>query len=105
MRKLLPLLALVVAVTCFGNFLWFMSESSRLGGDAGSGYVRDGRYFVGSHGSYSEVTQQQYEWSQVHAQSIWVTHPLGMLAMAYLLFGFVFPAMTGASGEIGRAHV
>lgn len=95
MRKLLPVLAVVVAVGCLGNFFWFMSESGRLGGDAGSGYVRDGQYFVGNHGSYTQVTREQWEWSQVHAQSILVTHPTGMLAMAYLLFGFVFPAMAG----------
>jgi hypothetical protein len=99
LRSALPYLAVAAAVIGFVNFFWFFAESASLGGDAVNGYQLGGHYFVGSHGTYTEVSRSAWEWSQLHATSLVVTHPLAMLGMAVLLFGFVFPrALAGAGG-------
>jgi hypothetical protein len=99
LRSALPYLAVAAAVIGTVNFSWLFAESASLGGDAVNGYQLDGHYFVGSHGSYTEVSRTAWEWSQLHAMSLVITHPLAMLGMAVLLFGFVFPRfMAGAGG-------
>jgi hypothetical protein len=92
-KRALPVLALVAAVVGFANFVWFFIESVNLGGDALNGFVRDGRYFVVSHGVSTEVSRATWEWSRFHASSIFITHPLAMVGAAYLAFTRVFPSM------------
>ncbi len=76
------------------------------GGDALNGFVRDGRYFVGSHGTYTEVSRAAWEWSRVHAISLFLTQPLALASMAYLLIGFIFPSMiTPRSAAAGTGRV
>ncbi|WP_156994039.1 hypothetical protein [Pseudonocardia acaciae] len=67
------------------NFLWAWFESASLGGDATNGYQRDGRYFVGSHGHFTEVDPATWEWSYIHGTSVWITHPLTLIAAYCLL--------------------
>ena len=55
MKAVLPYVALVVMLIGASNFFWFFTESAALGGDALNGSQRDGQYFVGAHGAYSEV--------------------------------------------------
>jgi hypothetical protein len=92
-RRVLPGLAIVAFFIGFANFAWFFIESVNLGGDGLNGYVRDGHYFVVSHGAATEVSRATWEWSRFHAMSIFVTHPLAILAGAYLAFSRVFPSM------------
>jgi hypothetical protein len=92
-KRVLPVLAGVAAIVGFANFVWFFIESVNLGGDALNGFVRDGRYFVVSHGAATEVSRATWEWSRFHATSIFVTHPLAILGAAYLAFTRVFPSM------------
>lgn len=99
-RRALPYLALICVAVGFVNFFWFFAESAALGGDALNGYARDGRYFLGSHGTYTEVAQTVWAWSRTHGTSIFVTHPLAMAGGGYLLIHFVFPGMM-----VGRASV
>jgi len=68
------------------NFIWFLGESAALGGDALSGYSADGHYFVGSHGTFTEVARDTWEWSRAHGISVFVTHPLALLGMAYVFW-------------------
>lgn len=96
-RTLLTYLATVMVVLAPVNFFWFVAESSKLGGDAGGGYVRDGRYFVGSHGKHIEVSRDQWEWSRFRTSTIFPIHLLGMVAMGYLLLGELFPALLRSS--------
>jgi hypothetical protein len=91
-KRLAPWIAMVVVLIGFVNFFWFAAESSSLGGDALSGYVRDGHWFVMSHGTSTEVSQADWEWSRLHASSVFLTHPLAMAGLAYLLFRVFFPA-------------
>lgn len=81
MKKALKLLSTVVVVVGAVNFLWFVVESLQLGGDGLNGYVRDGHYYVSAHGVDTEVTRHDWEFSRAHALSVFVTIPLGMLAM------------------------
>jgi hypothetical protein len=97
-RSWLPWLALAAVVIGFANFFWFMIESTRLGGDALNGFARDGHYFVVSHGSTTEVDRATWEWSRFHVMSLLVTHPLAMVAGAYLLLRVVFPLFITSGG-------
>jgi hypothetical protein len=103
--KALPYLALIAVVIGAVNFFWVVAESMALGGDALNGYQRDGHYFVGSHGSYTEVGRTAWEWSRVHTASLAITHPLAMVGMAYVLFRFVFPSLIGGQTDSGSASV
>jgi len=98
-RQTLAVLAVMAFVLGFGNFFWLIGESARLGGDALNGYQRDAQCFVGSHGSYRQVDCGVWEANRIHGLSVFVTHPLAMLGMAYLLFGVVFPAVVGRQGR------
>jgi len=92
----LAVLAVLLVLGGFINFADFMGSSRRLGGTASGGYVGDGYYFVGEKGRYRAVTREAWEWSQLQGRSIFVTHPLTMLAMAYLLFVWIFPLFVGS---------
>jgi hypothetical protein len=90
-------LAVFAAFTiAFGivNFFVFLVSSQRLGGDALNGYVRDGHYYVTSHGSATEVTKAQWRQSLDQAQHFFIAMPLAMLGMGYILFGYFFPSRT-----------
>lgn len=93
-RRALPYLALIAVVVGFVNFFWLLAESAALGGDALNGYASQGHYFVNSHGSYTEVSEASWTWSRVHSVSVFITHPLAMAGMFYLLVRFVVPQLT-----------
>lgn len=93
MGRWLPWLALGVVIVGFANFFWFLAESSAIGGDALNGYIRDGRYFLNSHGDATEVTQATWYWSRAHAISVFGTHLVAMAGMGFLMFRVFFPAM------------
>src|SRR6266568_9286604 len=109
MKAALPYLALFVVAIGIVNFFWVVVESMALGGDALNGYQRDGHYFLGSHGSYTEVGRATWEWSRVHNASLFATHPLAMAALAYVIFRFVFPNSIGgqidSDGASSRARL
>ena len=81
----------VVVPAIFGlvvaNFLAFAALSFYLGGDALSGKVELGRFYLGSHGHYTEVSHQVFRYSQMHAQSVEYSMPLAMLVSLLLLRG------------------
>lgn len=99
----------VVAAVLFGlaiySFAVMIGDSSRLGGDALSGYVEDGRYYVSNHGRATEVSRDDWEASRRHAQTVFVTHPLGLVAMGYLLFAFIFPTFAGRRSADADARI
>jgi hypothetical protein len=90
---LVPWIAMIAVVIGFANFFWFLAESTSLGGDALNGHVRDGHYYVRSHGTVTEVSQAAWYWSRSHGISVLGTHLLAMVGMGYLLFRVFFPAM------------
>lgn len=62
------------------NFLIFLAGTSYLGGDAFNGKQMDGKYFVGSHGKLTEVSQSVFMYSRLHVLSLFITHPAAVLA-------------------------
>jgi hypothetical protein len=45
-----------------------------------SGKVEAGRYYVSNHGRLTEVGHAAFVYSQIHAHSLFITHPLAMVA-------------------------
>lgn len=93
MQRVLAVLALGVALLAVVNFFTFMAECSRLGGDAMNGSVECGQYFVAEHGHRTEVSREDWIRNLWHGRSLVITHPLGMLALGYLLFKYQFPRL------------
>jgi hypothetical protein len=65
------------------NFLVFWLLALHLGGDALNGKAEAGHYFLMSHGDYTEVSEEVFNYSRWHAYSLWVTHPLGAMAAVF----------------------
>lgn len=72
-----------VVFTGVGNFLIFVVVAAYLGGDALSGGAAAGHYFVSQHGHLTEVSRAAFLYSQWHARSLLLTHPL-VLVCAWL---------------------
>ena len=70
----------VVVAIALGNFLVFFAVAVVIGGDAVNGHAEAGRFFLASHGKLTETTQAVFTYSRLHVYSLWITHPLGMLA-------------------------
>ena len=96
MKVVLTVLALCLVLLALANFLTFVTESDRLGGTARNGYQRDGKFFVGERGRYTEVSEAAWRRSLLQTNTLLATHLLGMGGMAYLLFAWVFPALLGS---------
>lgn len=70
-----------VVCTAIMNFLLFGLISFALGGDALGGKVEEGRYYLGSHGHYTdEVHYVIFLYSKLHNHSVFVSMPLLVLA-------------------------
>ena|SRR5215510_5882365 len=76
MQKILRVIALIAML----NFFAFLYGDLIIGGDAINGKIDGGKFFVGDHGKYTEVTEGVYRYSRFHTLSLFVTHPLGMVA-------------------------
>jgi hypothetical protein len=82
MQNILRAITLIAVL----NFCAFWYSALILGGDAGNGKKDGGRFFVGAHGKYTEVTEWVYRYSRFHCLSLLVTHSLGMVAGLILLW-------------------
>jgi hypothetical protein len=88
------------------NFLVFVVVSAALGGDALSGRVTDGHYYVVSHGALTEVSESVWTLSRIHGAITLLSWPLVLVAMAFLLFRYVFPfLMSGKAPGQAPARV
>ena len=83
LRPALPTIATVLIVIGIVNFFWFIFEAMSLG-TASSGEIIHGRYFLNNKGTYTEVGEAMWAWSQVHEASLLITHPLTIASMFYL---------------------
>jgi hypothetical protein len=66
------------------NFFLYFIVAVSIGGDAVNGKTEGGKFYLGEHGRFTEVSQSVFEYSRYHTYSVWMTHPLAMLG-AYLL--------------------
>jgi hypothetical protein len=122
----------VLFVIAIINFLAFSLHTGSLGGSAFTGQrvvgwnsvsaggqqytegngpapVRaEGRYYVSSHGRYTQVTEQQWRAVRAHEITVYVTHPLCLLVGGALLaysqrwWGRQRQAAPGAAPDAGR---
>jgi hypothetical protein len=83
-RRLLPVLAAVFAIGGAINYGVWLKVALDLGGNALSGDVRDGRYYVANKGRSVEVSPGVWEYSRVHTLSLFATQPLMLISMTYL---------------------
>jgi len=88
-------LAVLITLLWIGNFLWTLNLSAQYGGGALNGFVRDGRYYLGQHGAYTQVSQATWELLRLHELGIWLGAPLVVVSFGYLLFTVAFPATMG----------
>jgi len=56
--------------------LGFFVFSMIIGGSAGNGYLEAGKYFVGDHGNYVEVSKTIWETSNIWGIFFWIFIPL-----------------------------
>ena len=63
---------------CMMNFAVFFIIAVYLGGDALSGEVAGGHYYLGNHCVLTEVNKYQYIYSMVHVISVFITHPIAI---------------------------
>ena len=76
----------------FINFSFFIAVNECIGGDAINGYMKDGHYFSGSHGAYTEVSKAVWTYSYYHTVSMWVSHSLVfILAAIFMMTGEMVP--------------
>ena len=76
----------VVGIVAFINFTTFWIVAVLNGGDAVNGGEKGGRYFLASHGRYTEVSKAFFDYSRIHAISIWITHAAAFLGFFLFLW-------------------
>jgi|GEM_PF-6498294 hypothetical protein len=74
-----PKWLLILAIIAFVNFFSFMGIDLYLSGSALNGKQENGKFYLGEHGRYKEVSEQVFEYSKIHSYSIFVTHGLVFL--------------------------
>jgi hypothetical protein len=62
------------------NFLAFVAGAFVLGGDAANGKIAGGHFYLAEHGKLTEVSEAVYTYSLWHVRSVFLTHPLAILA-------------------------
>jgi hypothetical protein len=78
LARWLELIGFGLLVVALINFTLFCIVGVCIGGDALSGKVEDGHYYVSSHGKLTEVSPNVWHYSRCHAISVWITHPLAI---------------------------
>jgi hypothetical protein len=86
-RKLLIGSFIAIFGLAWLNYTVYWIVGVCLGGFANIGRVENGKYFLGSHGRYSEVSETVFTYSRIHGESTLITHGL-MFASVLLLLIF-----------------
>jgi hypothetical protein len=53
-------------LTCWLNMVMFFLTSALIGGTAQNGKLENGKFYVGEHSRYTEVSKTMYEFSSTH---------------------------------------
>jgi hypothetical protein len=61
--------ATLIALLCWLNGCSFLVHTSIIGGGASNGKIENGKYYVGDHGRYTEVSHSAYRFSWWHELS------------------------------------
>ena len=62
------------------NFIAFVLIAQVSGGDAWNGHIKDGKYFLASHGRYTEVSHGFWTYSFIHIVVLMVVQISAMVA-------------------------
>ena len=85
-----------VALIALINFMAFFIVVDNIGGDAVSGKIEAGHYYVASHGHYTEVSRALYIYSYIHTVSVFVTYPL------FFICGFLLDRKKQRNGSTNK---
>ena len=80
----MKILAYILVLVGFLNLVSYMVLTTANGGSAGHGKVQDGRYYVGNHSRYTEVSPLVFKVSLWQSNTIVITQLL-MFAGGYYL--------------------
>ena len=69
----------IVFIVAIVNFVALLIGAAALGGDALSGKIERGRYYVSDHGKVTEVLKAAFTYSRFHAYTLFVTHPMAII--------------------------
>ena len=83
-QKWFYLLVLILSLPIL-NIGAYVVVATFLGGDAINGRIENGRYFLGAHGKYTEVSRTTFNYSRIHTYSVWATCALYALAIFIVL--------------------
>ena len=81
----------ILVVFAMINFVFYMLVSMARGGDAWSGHIADGKYFVARGRHYTEVSRGFWRYSYYHTILLWLTH-LATIVAGSLYFSTRRPA-------------
>jgi ribosomal protein S18 acetylase RimI-like enzyme len=81
-----PIWLRVVGILAITNFASFWIIAVLNDGDALNGKEEAGRYFVNSHGRYTEVSKAFYDYSLIHGSSVLITHPAAIMAFFWYVY-------------------
>ena len=84
--KRLPIGLRLILIIAFINFISFWIISVANGGDALNGKQEDGKFFVASHGRYTEVSRVFFECNRIQSISVWVTHSCALLGVVWFIW-------------------
>jgi hypothetical protein len=79
----------IIGVVAILNFVVFVLVALLIGGDAINGNETAGNYYLANKGKLTEVSYLVFTYSKIHAISLFITHPLAMIA------GIVYSATGG----------
>lgn len=99
LRALLVALNYVLVAILLLNWVIFIAVTMTLGGSALNGKVEGGKFFVGSHGDYTEVSRSTYEHNLWHDYAFIAIHFLGLIGIAVLGRHLYPPARGKASNS------
>jgi len=86
-QKILIRSCITVFLIAWLNFTVYWIVGVSLGGFADIGRVEGGRYFLGSHGRYTEVSEAVFTYSRIHGKSTLITHGLMFASvLPFLIF-------------------
>jgi hypothetical protein len=75
---------LFVIALCFLNFATFIIVAYFVGGDAGSGEIFGGHFYLGYKGKLTEVSEGVYTYSLWHLRSLAAMFPLTFVALFFV---------------------
>ena len=88
--KDLPIWLRVITVVGIVNFAACWGMDVYFGGSALNGYQKDNKFYIGSHGRYTQVTEGFWNFSYIQGISTYATHLSIFVGLAIILNSDLF---------------